>query len=223
MRKEDILNLFHNCTFDGELTDYDYKEKIINKLPKEFIYNYSFGASKLVILPREENFVIKIPFTGTYMGGEYYCFSEAGLLTGNVNNEWDYCHTEEEVYNLAISHHVEDVFCKTELVGCVNFHPIYIQEFAEVLENLPITSDACANAEDSLISLLKTNKPFMKKVNNLDGNINKFWLMDVYNYFGERLFEDIVSFIDGIDDLHDGNVGYVGDRPVLVDYSGFCS
>lgn len=216
MKKADIISIFHNCIFDGELTEFDYEEKILDLLPKYFEYTYNYGASKLVIQPKGENFVIKIPFTGYFIGDELYeDFTEAGLVTNNDCNEWDYCLTEVEVYSLAAQQGIEKIFCKTELIGDIENHPIYIQELATVFRKRSITSP------DSEEKINKT----MKKLYNMGviTEINKLWLSDVYLYFGDILFDTIFPFISEINDLHDGNIGYIGDRPVIFDYSGYCS
>ena len=33
--------------------------------------------------------------------------------------------------------------------------------------------------------------------------------------------EKIARFLDKADDLHDGNIGYVGEQPILIDYGGY--
>ena len=45
----------------------------------------------------------------------------------------------------------------------------------------------------------------------------------LYNYYGEEKFEIILNFLNenGINDLHNGNWGFIGERPVIFDYSGF--
>ena len=52
---------------------------------------------------------------------------------------------------------------------------------------------------------------------------NRVWLSDALDYFGEKIFYGLLSFLDdySIGDLHDANIGYIGMRPVLVDYSSF--
>ena len=54
---------------------------------------------------------------------------------------------------------------------------------------------------------------------------NMEWLSDAFHFYGEKIFHKLLEFIRtvGINDLHDGNIGYIGNRPVLVDYSSFDS
>ena len=52
---------------------------------------------------------------------------------------------------------------------------------------------------------------------------NICWLKDFLEFFGEEILKQLNKFIDayGINDLHTSNVGYIGNRPVLIDYSGY--
>ena len=49
------------------------------------------------------------------------------------------------------------------------------------------------------------------------------WLADVLAYFGEKIFNKLIEFIQymEINDLHNGNIGYINLKPVLMDYSGW--
>ena len=55
------------------------------------------------------------------------------------------------------------------------------------------------------------------------GCFNSCWLSDFLDYFGEDIFQKFMKFIDkqNIGDLHSDNIGYIGNRPVLIDYSGY--
>lgn len=209
---QEILDIFKNCSFE-DLNDKNYKKLILNNLPSTFEYTYAYGASKLVIIPKQEtDYVIKIPFEGYVEHNEFYSFTNANW--DNYRN-WDYCLTEVLNYHCAKKNKVERVLAKTRLIGEVNNHPIYIQERAMTYEDAE---------EDKVIndirSTSRTHKICSKKhykIFNLD------WITDVYNYYGKRRFDKIMSFVETIGDLHDDNIGYIGSRPVLVDYSDFMS
>lgn len=49
---------------------------------------------------------------------------------------------------------------------------------------------------------------------------NKVWLQKIVQYYGEEFLILLKDFIDEkcIGDLHDGNIGYLNDRPVIIDY-----
>ena len=52
---------------------------------------------------------------------------------------------------------------------------------------------------------------------------NSYWLTDFKDYFGLHGLQKLFAFINkfGIEDLHDGNIGYVCGVPVLVDFAGY--
>ena len=58
---------------------------------------------------------------------------------------------------------------------------------------------------------------------NKISNFNNLWLTDFIQYYGADMFVKFSQFIrnNNINDLHDGNIGYIGNRPVLIDYSGW--
>ena len=55
---------------------------------------------------------------------------------------------------------------------------------------------------------------------NIASNLFKYKGLE---FFGEEILKQLDRFIDtyGINDLHTSNVGYIGNRPVLIDYSGY--
>ena len=90
MLNEEILQLFNACTFDGILTENDFEDKVLSNLPDDLKYHYEYGATKLVIILSDCDFVIKIPFSGSYYEEEYVEFENASF----EDCEWDYCKTE---------------------------------------------------------------------------------------------------------------------------------
>lgn len=209
--KEQILNLFADCEFDGIFTSMDLN-KIFDHLPDDFSFDWAEGASKLVIIPNDKDYVIKIPYTGRYNGyveDEYDDFSYAN--NSNQYN-WDYCYTESLIYHLAKMEKINKAFAKETLVGFINGQPLYMQEKANILDCVgeSSTEEECRKTEEYL-----------------DGHnfrvFNLGWQADALKYYGKKQFNKIMDFIEWneIGDLHDGNLGYIGARPVIVDYSDF--
>ena len=135
MFKDDILNIFKNCFFEN-LNDKNFKENILDNLPSDFNYEYHYGASKLVIIPKYENkYVIKIPFSGyfDYVYDEFYFFSNANE---DEDKCWDYCLTELLIYRRAKKEKINQIFAKSRLIGTINDYPIYIQEKAKTYDEI---------------------------------------------------------------------------------------
>lgn len=217
MFKDNILDIFKDCSFE-DLTDQNFKELILENLPLDFNYDYCYGASKLVILPtHEDHYVIKIPFSGYIFEDNFdsvFCnFSGANWDSKRC---WDYCFTELLMYHYAKREGINKVFAKIHLVGTVNKHPIYIQEKAVTYEARDdIEKKHLYTASLSEVCELCYERGY--KIFNLE------WITDAYNYYGDKQFHKIMIFISSIGDLHEANIGYIGSRPVLIDYSDFMS
>ena len=220
MSNEEILQLFNACTFDGVLTENDFEDKVLSNLPDDLKYHYEYGATKLVIILPDCDFVIKIPFSGSYQEiyqdrtddyeEEYVEFENADFETC----EWDYCKTEVNRYNLAKNVGIEKYFAKTECIGMVNHYPIYIQQKAEIFADV---KDLNSYSEEKKSST-------REKCDKEDlWCFNECWLSDLLDYCGDKIFSFFMSFIkdNDFDDLHSSNIGYINGVPVLVDYSGF--
>ena len=134
--------------------NYDFIHSFGKEFEKE--YSYSYGATKLVLIPfaEEKNYVIKIPYTGTYYSyngyfsgshNQYYHRSTEYYEDYNYANDgerpWDYCATEVERYIIAEDGGFAPYFAKTDLLGFVNDYPIYIQEKCSIFSKRRKHSD----------------------------------------------------------------------------------
>lgn len=195
------------------------------------------GATKLVLIPLDDDkdFVIKIPFTGTinydyeehdcdeerssssktssyydYVGESYIDFHNSGRNEG----DWDYCATEANRYNIAKEEGFEIYFAETRLIGHIRDYPIYVQEKCTVFSGFTNSHDPDINK--------KTIK--VCKDAGFDYWMPIDWLTDFRFYYGEARLTEFIHFLyekDWYDDLRGPNLGYIGDRPVLIDYSGY--
>ena len=218
---EAILDLLDKCYLDGELTEDNFYENVIDQIPRSISLTYFSGATKLVLLFPGADYVVKIPFTGSgYLMEDYdedtgewyehdnYCPFEGALYSG-----WNYCETEVQLYELAAEYGIEQFFAKTEFIGHVQGHPIYIQERAEIFDD---THKSHRHSHE-------VRKSVSEKCNyNNFNNFNIDWIADLFNYCTDEIFCEIMTFAThNLEDLHRGNIGYIDGRPVFVDYSGF--
>ena len=213
-------------------------------------WTYDSGATKLVLLFSGMDSVIKIPFAGSdedyYIDGDLNCSCPQGhssiknsvrvctkcyncsyyncprrghyeftnFYGANAENGWDYCEAEINYYQDALDANVEDFFAKTWLIGYVNGYPIYAQHRAEMFEGTSSTKKYSKEKTDAV----------MKYCDDMDlWCFNEYWLSDFKDFFGEDAIEKLLSFLvsKSIEDLHDGNLGYVNGVPVIVDYAGY--
>lgn len=210
---EVILKFLSNCDFQDVLTEDDFYEKVIECLPKNVSFRYDYGATKLVIIFPGADYVIKIPFTG------FYTYTEEDDIEyiefENGGNGWDYCEREIDIYFDAMRVGLEKFFAKTELIGHICGHPIYIQERAEILGE-------CVSKHTSFF---KKNDN-IREICNEKGYLcfNVYWVAELFECYPEQDFNNLMKYItDYICDLHSENIGYIDDVPVLVDYAGFNS
>ena len=188
-------------------------------------YQYFSGASKGVLTHTDSKYVIKLPFKGALGGYDEDDFYQADLFTEfceGWHGSTDYCMYEVEFYNNACEQGLEAAFAEVEILE----EGIYIQEkakiFSEMCEktNIEYKIRYCSNGyRDYIDAIIRQAYNDYLDIDDLA----ILWCIDFINYHGEEMFLDFLEFINsmGISDLHRSNIGYIGDRPVLVDYSGF--
>ena len=232
MTDAEILGLFEKTEFPEFLGENNVEDFIENKthFPETFKFTWNMGASKLVILPFGEDFVIKIPFNGTYCDdeidyetgevlseGRWECFTSEEYYSENMDFDGNYCGREADISDIATAEDLEECFAITECVGRCGDYLIYKQARATT-----ILADVLDEKSDSLS--LEERKSIRDKCNNMGVyGFNIYWLKDFLEFFGEEILKQLDRFINtyGINDLHTSNVGYIGNRPVLIDYSGY--
>ena len=232
MTDAEILGLFEKTEFPeflGEDNAEDFIEKMAH-FPETFKFTWNMGASKLVILPCGEDFVIKIPFNARYFshgidcetgeitseGGWEYFTSDDYYVEG-MDFDGDYCGREADISDMATAEDLDECFAITKCVGKCGDYLIYKQARATT-----ILADVIDEKSDSLS--VEERKSIRNKCNDMGVyGFDIYWLKDFLEFFGEEILKQLDRFIDtyDINDLHTSNVGYIGNRPVLIDYSGY--
>lgn len=229
---QEILSGLEKTILDGT-NDFHAKnnEDFLKSLGKKLfngLYNYAYGATKFVIIPDDEkiDFVIKIPYTGSsdyedgwYSGtnnqyyhpgyDDYYPF-ENGTYE---ERPWDYCAIEVQRYAEATLNGFADCLAKTKFLGFVNDYPIYIQEKCETLTSVHQNHKYSEKEKSYTESLCKWWTP-----------ISYDWLTDFRLFFGDHKLKNFINFLHDYewdDDLRNENIGYINNRPVLIDYASF--
>lgn len=174
-------------------------------------YGWDNGATKGVFIFKNFGFVIKIPFN--HCDGYELCGASVG------DSDWDYCSQEKNRYAIAKKNGLQSIFLETALIGNVDGYPIYIQPIAQSLTNL---------GYDFKNEKSKTSTDDMKvvKMINEENNynwINGIWEADVFAMYGGKYYHKFKNFIKNnyINDLRDDNIGYIGLKPVILDYAGY--
>lgn len=244
LNKDFILEqIGKHCDLSEDLCEGTFFDMVVYPLQRAGCFEGhwfgDYGVSKGVLIFDDLDFVIKIPFYTSFVEGEYdydeetgeeICICEGGpagyafygTRVGEYEkeNDWDYCETETQYYEVAQADNVEEFFAKTWLLGKVCGWPIYAQAKAVIFNSRECwTSRANKTYSDELRKSARTVREGMYF------EANSEWIMDCIEYYGEERTAQFISFCDNwcIDDLHDANIGYVNGAPCIIDYSCYNS
>lgn len=177
------------------------------------------GATKLVILSKNLDYVIKVPFNGFYKWDEenfeenFVEYIDAAD-TMIPSAAWDYVQNEVDKYSIAKESNYEKFFAKTEKIIEHMNHPIYIQEKVTLITETEKEPSKMAKASFKNEKWDKNRYLCPSK-----------WTELAIDYYGEEEVQNFFSFLreTGLDDdLHSRNVGIRKDgSPCIFDYSGY--
>lgn len=199
---------------------------------KEITSNFEIetGASKVVLIPfnNDTNYVYKIPILGIcdayYINEDYdekITDDYASFSEFDPDGHSDFCAIEVDRCCDICKGGYGDLIAKEYYYGKIRDIPIYIQEKAVIYYEL-FDGDTL-RTEEEITSVRNVTSSFF----NFDeyfSCIPDRWIADLINVIG---IEETVNFFDFLidtnynNDLHQGNIGYIKGKPVLVDYSGF--
>ena len=180
-------------------------------------FDYETGATKLVIVPEDREYVIKIPFSGYYDEfGDYIPFN--GAEDDGYGD--DYCGAEQIYYSEACRAGYAQFFMKTICVANRYGYPIYIQEKVKEFCKYSCMGFQRKYTSDESLKTVVSNHLEIKT------QLPKMWLASCLTIFegDEQKLMDFIKFLDdtGIKtDLHQGNLGYFKGGPVIIDYGGY--
>lgn len=169
------------------------------------------GASKCCIIFRDEKFVIK--WTCDRRGED---------------EDKDEALDEVRIYEHAKAQGLEMFFPKTEVFAEINGVVYVRQEMVDVS-----CSDLSYPMQHKYAEQSRTaSEKIMKKVQAAFDEIrhgrycrtlNRTWVAMALVLYGKNLVKKFCEFAqkEGINDLHESNIGYKDNRPILLDFSGF--
>ena len=183
-----------------------------------YILNVKFGCSKVVLFfTYLDDYVLKIPFIGKkYIDGACHEFTGCNRV-----HKWDYCRTEESIYDLACSEGIGDLFCGTRFLCRIQNYPIYISEKSDdaLDEDVKLHQSSVAGLDYIDSKRKESGKTFWYAPGDMDNNtIGMF-----YDSWGKELTDKLLDFLvdNNIQDCHNGNVAFRDNKIRLIDYSGF--
>lgn len=169
-------------------------------------FDWEDGASKLVIIPENTDFVIKIPFNSEYDVDEYYEFSQ------------NYCETEIDLYDRIVDEYpmfAQFFLPLTRVEECREWD-IYIQPKCQTYND----------ADENMKSNSYSKESLTKVKSDLGGTgLPTDWMAAVTEVLEDinlvKEFINVLEMYDITQDLHRGNIGYCNGKPVILDYAGF--
>ena len=199
------------------LRDYDNSEveyAIAGQLPDCVKASVESGLSKVVIVPQNLPFVIKIPFNGQFLWDDedeecFFPYHEA-----RSDCSYDYCARELELIERAEYFGWGFMVPHAEYLTQVCGRPVYIQE--------KVRCGARGQTSENSLERARQMDRYYKYG-------PEEWRAAVIEKYGEPIWRSFVDWCcsapedyNMLDDLHRSNVGIAYDgRPVILDVGGF--
>lgn len=199
-----VLNEYCGISKDCDFASWDIGP-ILGKAAEKLDAKIASGATKAVLVL--DNMAIKIPLNLNDDASDVF-------TNANCSNGWDYCEAELNILKNAEVCGVGMCFAYQELIGDIHGYPVYAQEKCVIWGNVHEYEDYSEEKRSSTEKYVRNMGHYC---------FNECWLSDFLDYYGSEMLEKFLDFIQGQDitDLHGGNLGYVGNRPVIVDYGGY--
>lgn len=195
-----LLDLFADCPADDEEI-----ESRLNNMPTYF--EWANGETRYAIWYKDWDFVLKIPRYN-------YC-------------ENNYCEIECQHYESAKQYGVDKICLPIELFHTNKYGVQFYKQTRYTFDSV----DAFRNrhyghylAKRHLPKSDYTSLSYKIRRHAYDGHrINEKWMARVLQLYGKkfcRSFEEW-TYANEINDLHDGNTGWLNNKPILLDYAGY--
>lgn len=203
MNKEDIIKIIVSLKIESSFSGWDVEDAIA-KLDLSDTIAHCSGACKHCLIFKQEDFVIK------------WCNSRY------KNEAVEEC----EIYKKAKEKNLQFLFPLTYILCSVNGIDFVYQEKIDC-SCAELTRESRKNY--LIITKTVTNKIVFKMKKGFDLNmgfdkpLNVLWAKMVISLYGKKIAKNLCDFIqeNKINDLHDYNIGYKNNRPILLDFSGY--
>ena len=206
--KEQLKDLLADLKLTKTTKRRQVKELLADKGYSEPEYRIQEGATKLCIVPKNADFVIKWSIT-------YY----------DNSDDWDEALEEVSIYNKAVEAGLEMFFPKTEVFCVVNGITFVIQEKVDfsVLHTPNSKADRYAYQTRTISPAIveKMSDCFFRL--HRGRSLDFTWASMAIVLYGKRKCKALCKFIAQyeINDLHASNIGYLKDKPIILDFSGY--
>lgn len=163
----------------------------------------SDGASKICLVFEKMPFVIK----------------------WSTNNEGE-AMQEVDFYEDAKQARLEKLFPTTEYFFTHNGVDFVVQEKVQIQagdvwgECAKRYKNISKTVPDKMVNLVQKE---LNKVSDYTRHINPLWIACVLSIYGKKTTKSLCKFVQehDINDLHGSNVGFLRDKPIILDFSGY--
>ena len=213
---------------EGYFTESD-ADYLVSSIPETEKFGYETGATKCVIIPEGEDYVIKIPFNG-YVSSCSCCEEEdpyecnrshcpyVAIENGGGRYCDDYCAREMELYEEVVEKYPEfkNFFLPIENIMEVGHYPIYVQAKGEIYSEIdkekhPVQEKSVTEVKSEERNFCSANVNWLAKcLEDLNNDT------ELYDRFIQMLKDNRMA-----GDLHSSNIGYYNNHAVIIDYGGF--
>lgn len=183
---------------DGIDFSYWYEYYGISDIEEVESFHIVSGASRVVIFFDDIDYVVKIPFSGA----------------GNCS----LCKKEVEFFLLASDCNIEKMFAECDYLDSYNVLDIdnqYYQIEMYIMKKAQVDEFKVERISEEQ----KTSFSYDGDWNESDRNVIK----NFEHFYGIELTEELIEWLiyNGINDIHESNMGFIGGMPVLIDYAGY--
>lgn len=208
--KEQLKNLLATLSITRSTSRLQVKKMLMDKGYSEPEYRLCDGASKLCIVPKHADFVIKWS-TSCYSTEEGCGYDEA--------------YDEVLIYEKAVKAGLEMFFPKTEILCTIGGIIFVVQEKIDFSAlNTPNSKESKYKYQTRTVSPIiieKMDNCFYQMKRGRE--LNPLWASMAIVLYGKRKCKALCKFIieNSINDLHYSNIGYLKDKPIILDFSGY--
>lgn len=156
------------------------------------------GASRAVIFFDDMDYVVKIPFSGA--------------------GDCSLCKKEVKLFLLASDCNMEKMFAECDYLGSYNVLDIDNQDY-QVEMYIMKKAQVDEFKVERISEEQETSFNYDGDWNESDRNVIK----NFEHFYGIELTEELIEWLiyNGINDIHESNMGFIDGMPVLIDYAGY--
>ncbi len=143
----------------------------------------------------------------------------------DFEGEEDGCATEVDIYEEAYERGFANFFAKPYKLGAIENDffttgDFFLVERAEV-NTYRVAEYSCDPHYKKLYTTLKDREKDLDYMNDVFENNDTVEVFVDYYLNNLEFLEDFIDFVDeiGLVDLHEQNIGFIGERPVIIDYA----